>query len=407
MRILCVVQRYWPARGGVETLMHHTVTELARRHEVQVLAYRLDSAEPQRLDESLRPPPAFPPFADEDAAVRQIRLSAADRLRLAPFALTTAPGTSRFAYGRARIALSSLYAGVVGRKLADAAAWADVVHAWSTDLLGAAAERAARHAGRPIVLTPFIHPGQWGVDPASARLHRRVDRIIGLLNVERDTFRQQGVAPDQIAVCGTCAPQTERPEGLDLREKHGITGPLVVFLGVRRAYKGHDILLDAAPAVIARHPGATFAFVGPGPPVERAIPGGHIVDAGEVDDRERAGWLHAADVLCLPSAHEIYPVSLLEAWSARVPAVVSDIPPLRELMERSGGGLAVGRSPGDVAVALNRVLADDALRGRLAQAGFEFWRSSGSPSAVAACLQEIYEGVVAQKPRISARHQAA
>ena len=42
---------------------------------------------------------------------------------------------------------------------------------------------------------------------------------------------------------------------------------LVVYLGVRRPYKGVDELLQAATILAKTHPSASFAFVGPGDPL--------------------------------------------------------------------------------------------------------------------------------------------
>jgi glycosyltransferase involved in cell wall biosynthesis len=155
-----------------------------------------------------------------------------------------------------------------------------------------------------------------------------------------------------------------------------------MFLGVRRPYKGFDVLLEAAPRV----PGATFAFVGPGP----AVSGERVIDAGPVDDAERAAWLDAADLLCLPSQAEVFPVSILEAWSAGTPVLTSDIPSLRELIAASGGGLAVPANAEALAAALNDLLADPGRLARLGQAGHDRWRDTYTPSVVASRHEQLY-----------------
>ena len=54
-------------------------------------------------------------------------------------------------------------------------------------------------------------------------------------------------------------------------------------------------------------------------------------------DTEKAAWLEAADVLSLPSAHESFGLAVAEGWSFGVPAVTSDIAPLRSWSSRSAG----------------------------------------------------------------------
>lgn len=395
MRITFIAGRYWPATGGVETLVHHVAGALAERHQVTVVADRIDDRPDERLSESLRRPPSFEPFHDGAVRVVPVELRARHRAALAPLVAQVVPGLARYAFGPPRVPMMAHYAGVIGPLLATHVRGADVLHAWTTGFLGAAAIRAARLAGVPAVMTPFIHPGQWGEDPASRRLLRRADRVIGLLEVERRLFGELGVRAERTHTCGVCAPPVPTGGGADLLSRHAIDGPLVLFLGVRRSYKGHDLLLSVADRVAAGVPGATFAFVGPGAPLATDGVAARILDVGPVDDRERGDWLEAADLLCLPSQHEIFPVSVLEAWSTRTPVLVSDLPPLVELMQRSGGGRTVRRDPDALAAALVDLLGTPRELRRLGSAGHAFWRNGHTPDAVAACHERVYHEVLA------------
>jgi glycosyltransferase involved in cell wall biosynthesis len=396
MRIVFVAGRYWPATGGAENLIHHVARELARRHDVTVIAHRIDDEPDRRLSESLHHPPPFTEFRDGHARVVPVALGRAHRLALTPLAAQVTPGLARYAYGRLRIPMLALYARVVSRLHAPYVGSADLVHAWTTSFAGAAAMRAARSAGRPVVMTPFVHRGQWGDDLGSRRLLRRADRIIGLLDAERDAFRAMGIPEARLATCGVCAPQLPTGGGDALRARYGIQGPLVLFLGVRRPYKGHDLLLAAAGQVAQEVPGVTFAFVGPGPSLAADGAGARVIDVGPVDSEGRGSWLEAADILCLPSAHEIFPLSVLEAWSTRTPVVVSDLPPLVELMQRTGGGVTVQREPAPIAAVLVELLKRPEERRRLAAAGYAFWRRDHTPAVIAARHEGLYEDVLSE-----------
>jgi glycosyltransferase involved in cell wall biosynthesis len=167
----------------------------------------------------------------------------------------------------------------------------------------------------------------------------------------------------------------------------------VLFLGQRRGYKGYDLVEAAA----ARVPEATFAFVGPGP----AVHGANVIDAGLVDDDERAAWLDAADLLCLPSEAEILPVSILEAWSTGTPFLASEIPPLRELAE-SGGGWVAPRDVNALAARLRDLVRDaEALRAA-GELGRSAWESQYTPGAVAAAYAGVYSSLVEQREPVCA-----
>src|SRR3954471_16122425 len=178
MRIVFVARAYWPAIEGVEGFVRQLARALAERHEVTVLAQRADAGESNRLTDSLDPPPPFEAFSDGGVRVEQIRVPPARLALLAPLAYQVTPVLRRYAYGRNRIAAANLYARVVGPVLARRLRGADVVHIFGGDLVKAAAVRVAGEARVPVAITPFVHPGQWGDDPASARVYRRADRVV-------------------------------------------------------------------------------------------------------------------------------------------------------------------------------------------------------------------------------------
>jgi glycosyltransferase involved in cell wall biosynthesis len=402
MRILFVARRYWPAVGGVESFLRQLARELAVRHELTVLAHRIDNGPTERLTDSLRPPPSFEPFHDGDVRVLPLLLSTRDRALLAPLASHVVPGLRRYAYGRARVGAASLYATVVAPRIADAGGDAQVLHMWGSDLVAAAAVRAARQLDIPSVVTPFAHRGQWGDGPADAFAYRAADRVIGLLDVDAAIYRELGVADERVTVCEVCSPGVRAGGGVALRERYGISGPLVLFLGVRRPYKGFDLLLEAAPIVGSRLPGITFAFVGPGAPITATAKGVRLIDVGEVDDDTKEGWLDAANLLCLPSRGEIFPVSILEAWSVGTPALVSDLPTLTELVEKAGGGATAQLDPESMADKIIALLGDSERLVELGEAGKSFWSTRCTLERVAAWHEQLYESISAREDALCA-----
>ena len=313
---------------------------------------------------------------------------------LFPLVTQFAPISRRYAYGRSRVFTGWVYSRVVGSVIARQLAGVDVVHAYTGDQLGWAAVVAARMAGLPAVVTPFAHPGQWGDDPASARAYRAADRVVALLDADAATYRRLGVADSAIRVIPVCSPGAAKGVGKRVREEHDIAGPLVVFLGARRGYKGHDVLAEAIPVVAQERGDVTFAFVGPGEPME-VTAGQRVVDAGRVSDAEKYDWLAAADLLCLPSLGEIFPIALVEAWSAGTPAVVSDIPPLVELVSTVGGGQAVARTPQAIASAIIGLLAKPAELRAMGERGRLWWQAHATPDAVAAQHAAVYSELLA------------
>ncbi len=87
------------------------------------------------------------------------------------------------------------------------------------------------------------------------------------------------------------------------------------------------------------------------------------------DDDELSAYYRAADVFCLPSVanSEAFGLVQIEAHAAGTPAISTNLPtsvPYANLDGVTGLTVPVGDVPA-LAAALNRLLADDALRERL------------------------------------------
>lgn len=384
MKIVMVARRYWPAIGGVESYLRDLARELAIEHEVTVAARRIDEGPITRLSDSLTGPAAFEPFVDGRVEVVPLDIPRIRRAALLPLLGYVVPGLRRYAWGGARIPSAYLYARVVAPLIARQARGADIVHAWSGDLLGLAAVRAARFCGAASAVTASIHPGEYGTGPVDMLVYSAVGRVVAQLEAEADAYRSLGVPSHKITVCGAASGGVSRNGHEGLRSRYGIPGPMVLFVGRRPPHKGQDVLLDAANQV----PEATFVFVGPGPPLEPR--GGRVLDIGAVSDGERDAWIRAADLLCLPSSAESFGIVVLEAWSAETPVLTSDIAPLAELVRSTGGGFAVARDSTAIAELLRELLASPEQLRAAGAAGARAWRERYTPAVVAARHLEMY-----------------
>ena len=394
LRILYLTRRAWPAIGGIETLVRDVARGVGRAHEVELMALRIDNEPMSPVSDGPRLAPPFEPFTDGPVTVSPLCMSRRQRIALSPLLLQQVPLVRRYTAGRARHGFAWLYARVVAPQLAAAAARAEVMHIWSDGFPAAAGLLAARRAGLPVIITPFIHRGEWGDDKASLATYRQADRVAALVRPGAEDYVALGVAPERVVVSGACSPGVGVADGEALRRRHGIDGPLVLFLGHRGEHKGHRILLEAAVRVPGRD-GTTFAFVGPGPPLSALAfqEGTRILDIGEVDDGQRAEWLHAANLLCLPSASESFGVVVLESWSAGTPVLTSDIPVLRSLVGESGGGLTVARNADAIADALRSLLADPVSLVAMGAAGHRHWQDNYSVERVSDWHVSLYEEV--------------
>jgi glycosyltransferase involved in cell wall biosynthesis len=194
-----------------------------------------------------------------------------------------------------------------------------------------------------------------------------------------------GAAREQLALEGVPTGKLHLiPNGLDIaRFAPAPARPAirrVAMVANLRAEKGHDTLLGAAPEILARHPGASFTFVGEGPrrsaleTLTRALGlGDRVQFLGERRDVEAVLAEH--DLFVLPSRSEAFPNALIEAMATGLPVVATNVGGIPEVVRDGVNGRLV--PPNDAAALASAVVAlmDDpagaAALGRAARADIE------------------------------------
>ena len=94
----------------------------------------------------------------------------------------------------------------------------------------------------------------------------------------------------------------------------------------------------------------------------------HLV--GELPPQRIGEFLASLDVFVFPSAAETFGLAAVEAAGAGIPAVVSDLPVLREVLAIDGKPAALFVDPADTskfASTVSRLLGDSDLRNELRQ----------------------------------------
>jgi phosphatidylinositol alpha-mannosyltransferase len=143
-------------------------------------------------------------------------------------------------------------------------------------------------------------------------------------------------------------------------------GGRILFVGRDEPRKGLPVLLEAFRRVAVD---AELRLVGPSNTV---LLGERVEALGRVGDGELREELARADVLVAPSlGGESFGIVLVEGMAAGLPVVASDIPGYRDVLPPEAGRLVPPGDPAALALALEALLADEALRLRLGAAGRE------------------------------------
>ncbi len=220
---------------------------------------------------------------------------------------------------------------------------------------------------------------------------------LGLLDAGRAAVIPNGVDTSQFVAA---LERSEAREALALSPRDvsiGLVGRLTV-------QKGQEVLLRAAPRVLAALPAARFLMVGDGEDRGRLEALATRLDlANRVrflgTRRDVPLLMRALDIFVLPSHWEGMPISLLEAMAAGLPVVASNVTGSREAVVDAETGLLV--PPGDagaLAEAIIRVGSDPDFALRLGKAARERVMVTYSVDAMVAATAAVYEDLVWNGP---------
>lgn len=219
-------------------------------------------------------------------------------------------------------------------------------------------------------------------------LARRAARVVtGTADVAAQVRSRLGVEAVVVpAGPGDPGPPADAGAVEAVRERHGLPERYFLYVGALEPRKAPDLLVAAHGLAGA---GPALALAGEGRlAATLRRPGVHVL--GRVSRADKAALYAGALAVVLPSWSEGYGYPPLEGYAHGTPAIVSDLPALRE----TAGDGALRVPPGSVAALVEalRALAGDAdLRARLAEGGraalaARSWEASGR--ALSAVLRE-------------------
>jgi glycosyltransferase involved in cell wall biosynthesis len=262
-----------------------------------------------------------------------------------------------------------------------------------------------------------VRAAGWSV--RSNRLRRLLDSLTARLSgssfiacsgaVRRSAIEQLNLDPANIGtIYNPVDPETIQAgpgEGAEARRSLGIGEDAFVWLTIGRldAAKGHEVTLGAMQRIAASQPDAHLVIVGRGPRRDDFVAKAEELGlAGRVhfigSAPRIAPYLAAADAFLFPSLLEGLPVALLEAMSAGLPCIASDIEPHVEVVQDGVTGLLVPKGSVDgLARAMERLSGDAVLRDRLGAAGRDHAESHFAAEIVLPQWERAFERAAAAK----------
>jgi len=218
------------------------------------------------------------------------------------------------------------------------------------------------------------------------------DRVVTLSQTMKAVLVERGVPEERVAVVPNAVdPDRFVPVARDpaLARRLGLDGgePVAGYVTSLNGYEGIDVLLRAVAGLRARGVRARVLIVGDGRERVRRQAlagelglGGAAVFTGRVPHDDVLRHYGLIDVFVVPRTSNrvsrlVTPLKPFEALATERALVVSDVPPLREIVDpgRTGQIFRAG-DPEDLAAVLEPLLEDPARRAALGSAGREWVR---------------------------------
>jgi len=207
------------------------------------------------------------------------------------------------------------------------------------------------------------------------------------------------VVPLGIDVRRFGAPQTSRVRAIRRR----YPGPILLFVGRLRYYKGLDYLIRAM-----RQIDATLLLVGAGPEAARLGVMSYELGVaekvrflGDISDEALPAYYQAADLFTLPSSHrsEAFGIVLLEAMAAGTPLISTELGTGTSWVNQDGvTGLVVPpRDEEALTRAINSLLADDKMRTEMGSRAYERAQSQFDLPVLVDRVMAVYEQTLTKK----------
>lgn len=383
LRVLMVAIRYPEVEGGVDAMIRDLVGALGGAAEVEIFVP--GGWDDRRLSTTRHAQPRH--------ALR-LRMPVDGARPLSGFLgwLAEFPGT-----------LGSLVRLLRARRI-------DVIHLHTATNLGAYFRLAGRLAGVPYVVT--LHGSDVTAFGRRRRLERRLIRwtldgaaaIVAVSAALAESARARFALP--------AAPRVIR-NGIDLEAASAATataaaaggdapalppGRFVLSAGALDHVKGHDLLIRAWAGLAAEFPDTSLVLAGEGDCgaewhrlAETLGCAGRVRFAGALPRAQVLALMRRAALFVLPSRQEGLGIVLLEAGAAGCPVVAAEVGGVGEVVTAEETGLLVPpEDPAALAAAMRRLLADPALRDRLAGALQARVRDRFSSGAMARAYLEVY-----------------
>lgn len=278
---------------------------------------------------------------------------------------------------------------------------------------------AAKTKGLPVLMRSETHLGlqrkgwkRWIRDAVLSIAYRFVDGFLAIGTANRAYYRALGVPDDKIfdvpytvdndrfIAAAALAPE----QRAEVRKKYGlpVDEPVVLYASKFMRRKHPDDVIRAMARLRDEGQTATLFMVGTGEmehelrDLTSSLAVGNVVFGGFINQVELPKVYAASDIFVLPSENEPWGLIVNEVMCAGIPVVVSDeVGCVPDLVKDGVNGYHIKAGDiGSLAMALDKLLADESLRQRMGAASLSImsgWSYEQCRQGITAALRQCIQ----------------
>ena len=341
MKILCIIQRYFPVIGGSELLTKTYMDYLSKRHEVTV--YTTDAFD-------------IKTFWDKNA--KKIKSDNSINYEIKRFDFLV-PSQIAHDDNLQNFPIPSNYPGPFSPKM-----WTELVlKKIDYDLIYVSsfpydhilpAYVAAKKWNIPIIITPLTHQEFPELYFTAIRLTilNNSDGIFVISNSEKNILKKYGINENKISIISPVLPKQmdfhKDPQKFQNEFSISSNSKIILFAGSKSFAKGIIHLMESMNIVWKNHDNVILLLIGPDSDefidYFSTLQKSHkdkIINLGIVSDEIKTNAYFACDIFVMPSKSESFGLAYLEAWLQGKPVIACDVSPVSDIIENKNDGLLV------------------------------------------------------------------
>lgn len=173
----------------------------------------------------------------------------------------------------------------------------------------------------------------------------------------------------------------------------------ILFIGRLEKQKGLEYLMEALRILKDQTQNFEVKIVGDGSElvtlktlVEKYGLNKFVKFIGKVNHSQTVKYYFASDIFVLPSIWEGFPVTLLEAWGAKLPTIITNVGGIAKICKNNINAIIVPpRNPGEIAKSILTLINDSNLGNELGERGYKLVKSKYTWEKIESKVMDVYK----------------